>query len=80
MTPEPLAEVVALPSLSTVVPDERGEGRALRVTWHQADDIVVLSIWLAGTCRATVRVRPVDVPDIVDVLVRGLAAELATER
>ncbi|MBM6403975.1 hypothetical protein JQN72_06935 [Phycicoccus sp. CSK15P-2] len=56
-----------------VVPDVRGEGRALRVTWHPEADVVVLSVWRENVCVATTRVAPADVPALVEVLVGGLA-------
>ncbi len=58
---------------SGVVADTRGEGRALRATWHHEADVLVLSVWRDNVCVATVRVDPTDVPDLVDVLVSGLA-------
>ncbi len=58
---------------SGVVPDTRGEGRALRATWHHDADCVVLSVWRGNVCTATVRIHPDDVPGLVDVLVGGLA-------
>ena len=61
------------PARSVVVPDLRGEGRALRATWHHEAGCVVLSVWRGNVCTATVRLDPDDVPDLVDVLVRGLA-------
>lgn len=61
------------PGRRGVVPDVRGEGRALRTTWHHEAGCVVLSVWRGNVCTATVRVAEGDVPDLVDVLVRGLA-------
>ena len=36
--------------------------------------MVVLSIWRGNTCVGTVQVDSAEVPHLVDVLVRGLAA------
>lgn len=58
---------------SGVVTDTRGEGRALRATWHHEAGVVVLSVWRENVCVATVRVDPDDVPELVEVLVSGLA-------
>ncbi|PKW25532.1 hypothetical protein [Phycicoccus duodecadis] len=57
---------------TAVVPDVRGEGRALRATWHHEAGVVVLSIWRDNVCVATTRVDPDEVPTLVDVLVAGL--------
>jgi hypothetical protein len=35
--------------------DDRG---ALRVTWHDDDETVVLSVWRGALCRATFRLTP----------------------
>jgi hypothetical protein len=61
------------PGRSGVVADVRGEGRALRVTWHHEAGCAVLSVWRGNVCTATVRLDPEDVPALVDVLVGGLA-------
>jgi hypothetical protein len=69
-----MAEVSPLPIRGEVVLDARGGDRALRVSWHPEHGVVVLSVWRGGTCAATVQVDSADVPHLVDVLVRGLAA------
>jgi hypothetical protein len=61
------------PGRSGVVPDTRGEGRALRATWHHEAGVLVLSVWRENVCVSTVRVDPDDVPALVEVLVSGLA-------
>ena len=69
-----MAEVSPLPIRGEVVVDARGGARALRVSWHPEQGVVVLSIWRGNTCAGTVQVDPAEVPHLVDVLVRGLAA------
>ncbi len=69
-----MAEVSPLPIRGEVVVDARGGPRALRVSWHPDQGMVVLSIWRGDTCVATVQVDSAEVPHLVDVLVRGLAA------
>ncbi|MDX6296650.1 MAG: hypothetical protein QOI51_507 [Nocardioidaceae bacterium] len=68
-----MARILALPAHGEVVLDSRGEGRALRVSWHPEDDVVVLSLWQADTCSGTFRVAREDVPSLVTALVNGLA-------
>ncbi len=65
--------VTPLPSAGEVFLDARGDGRALRVSWHGEADLVVLSLWQDGTCTGTFRLPVEDVPDLVDVLRAGLA-------
>jgi hypothetical protein len=68
------AEVVALPVSGEILPDARGGGRWMRVTWHDAADLVVLSLWRDDACVATFRLTPDQVPALVNDLVTGLAA------
>ncbi|SFC91832.1 hypothetical protein SAMN04487968_11460 [Nocardioides terrae] len=57
-----------------VLGDARGDGRALRVTWHAEAGVVVLSIWKDNLCTATVRLTPDEVGPLVETLQRGLPA------
>jgi hypothetical protein len=67
-----MAEVTSLPSSGDVYFDPRGEGRSLRVSWHHADGIVVLSLWHDAVCVGSFRLDADDVPTLVDTLVSGL--------
>jgi hypothetical protein len=69
-----VTEPTVLPVRGEVVADARGDGRALRVSWHPEAGVVVLSVWRGPVCAATVQVEAAEVPHLVDVLVRGLAA------
>ena len=72
-----MADVSPLPIRGQVVVDARGGDRALRVSWHPEHGVVVLSTWRGNTCVGTVQVDSAEVPHLVDVLVRGLAASVA---
>lgn len=63
----------SVPGRSAVVADARGEGRALRVTWHPEAGVVVLSVWRDNVCVATTRLAPDEAADLVEVLASGLA-------
>jgi hypothetical protein len=52
--------------------DARGDGRAIRLTWHHEVDLVVLSLWRDHVCTGTFRLETSDVADFVDALVDGL--------
>lgn len=67
------AGVLALPSSGEVLADVRGNGRWMRVTWHDDADVVVLSLWKQMSCVGTLRLDRSDVPGLVDALVQGLA-------
>jgi len=52
--------------------DARGNGRALRLTWHHEAQLVVLSLWRGDACAGTFRLALADVDSFVDALVDGL--------
>lgn len=58
---------------SAVLPDARGEHRALQVTWHDRDGVVVLSTWRAGVCVATVQLTADEAAELIGTLAEGLA-------
>ena len=69
------ARVLALPASGALIPDSRGEGRWMRVTWHDEADVVVLSLWRDRSCVGTLRVERHEVPGLVSALVEGLAGQ-----
>ncbi|MFH5822620.1 hypothetical protein [Georgenia sp. AZ-5] len=66
--------VVPLPPRSRWVTDPRGEGRGLRVTSHPEAGVVVVSVWRADECVATVHLRPDAAAALAGALADGLAA------
>ncbi len=72
--------VAPLPSAGEVFLDSRGDGRALRVSWHAEADVVVLSLWSGGTCTGTFRLPVEDVPDMIDALRDGLVRSYDVHR
>lgn len=72
---------MTLASLSTtteVLSDARDGGRALRVSWHPADDLCVFSIWREDHCAATFQLVRSDAPELISCLVEGLAQPPST--
>lgn len=67
------APVRTLPVAGGVYEDVRGDGHALRVSYHPDSDLCVVSIWRAGRCAATFRIARGLVPN----LIAGLADCLA---
>ncbi len=63
-----------------VVLDRRGEGRALRVTWHHEASVAVVSVWRDDRCSGTVQVAAEDVPALIAVLAQGLAEGYGADR
>lgn len=72
-----MGEVRPIPTLGGVLPDVRGSGRSLRVSWHGEDGLVVLSLWDGVRCTGTVRLAADDVPALVEALQIGLRSPLA---
>lgn len=68
-----MVQVVPLPAHGDVFVDTRGEGRALRVSWHHEDGFLRLSLWRGNACVGTFQLAADDVPDLVASLVEGLA-------
>ncbi|MCL3862250.1 hypothetical protein [Actinotalea sp. K2] len=69
-----MGEVRALPlAATTAISDVRGQHRALQVTWHEDDDVFVVSVWRFGRCTATVRLAPADAAALISTLADGLA-------
>ena len=66
-------QVLAFPASGEVIPDQRGDGRWMRVTWHSEADVVVLSLWRETGCVGTMRLDRSQVPGLVAALVDGLA-------
>ncbi|MEO5854408.1 MAG: hypothetical protein ABIQ15_18020 [Nocardioides sp.] len=69
---------------SSIFVDARGEGRALRVTWHlegprehnpDGEGLVVLSLWRDNVCAGSFRLAASEVPALVETLTRGLSAQ-----
>ena len=67
--------VSPLPRLGDVFVGRDVEGRTLRVSAHPERGRVVLSIWQADVCRATVRVALEDLPDLVHALTSAALAD-----
>jgi len=67
-----MGAVRPIPQLGGVLQDARGRSRALRVSWHPEDGLVVLSLWDGARCTGTVRVAVADVPALVEALQLGL--------
>jgi hypothetical protein len=67
-----MADLVPMPARGEVFLDARGAGRALRLSWHHEEGLVVLSLWQGDTCKGTFRMQQSDVPALVEALAPGL--------
>ena len=60
-----------------IVEDVRRDDTFMRVTWHAEERIFVVSHWRGEVCVAATRI-PIDAaPELVNVLVKGLAESSA---
>jgi len=66
-----LAATAALPTQGEVFDDVRGQDRTLRVSWHGADGVVVLSMWRRAECTGSFRLPVSDLPDLLRALTDG---------
>lgn len=70
-----MGDVIALPLPGAVaLPDVRGQHRALQVTWHEHDDLFVVSVWRTGSCVASVHLVPTEASAVIAALADGLAS------
>ncbi|KAA1421959.1 hypothetical protein F0U44_06790 [Nocardioides humilatus] len=74
-----MAAVRPLPRTGSVFLDARGDQRALRVSWHDEADLMVVSIWRENVCAATFRLAADDVPDLIDSLVDAMRQRGASQ-
>lgn len=61
-----------LSPVSEVFLDARGSERALKVTWHHDEALVVLSLWRGDRCVGTLQLRAEEVPAAIASLAEGL--------
>ena len=73
-----MAAVRPLPRTGSIFFDARGADRAMRVSWHEEADLVVVSLWRENVCSGSFRLPAEDVPDLIDTLVEVLRQRSAT--
>ena len=56
-----------------IVEDVRRDDTFMRVTWHAEDRLFVVSHWRGEVCVAATRVSVDAAPELVNLLVKGLA-------
>ncbi len=69
-----------LPAVGSIFLDARGADRALRVSWHYDDDLVVLSLWRENVCTGSFRLTVDEVPELIALLRAGLDTSYAVAR
>jgi hypothetical protein len=61
-----------LPATGEIFLDARGGDRAMRVSWHQEAELVVLSLWRDDVCAGSFRLAVDEVSRLIDLLRAGL--------
>lgn len=56
---------VRLPAVGGVYADTRGDGHALRVSYHAESDLCIVSIWRGNLCVGTARLGRTDVAELI---------------
>jgi hypothetical protein len=75
-----MATARPLPATGEIFLDARGGDRALRVSWHYDDDLVVLSLWRENVCTGSFRLSVTEVPELIELLRAGLDTSYAVAR
>jgi hypothetical protein len=68
-----MTNVVRLPARGRWAWDSRGTNRAVRVSTHDRENVVNLSVWRDDICVGTVRLLPTEVTELIVGLAEGLA-------
>ncbi len=58
-----------------LVPQALGSDEFVRVTWHEAEQVIVFSQWQGSVCIAATPVRVADVGDLASLLLDALGDE-----
>jgi len=69
-----------LPETGSIFLDARGDDRAMRVTWHQEAEMVVLSLWRDNLCTGSFRLAVDEVPQLIGTLRDALDAAYSQVR
>jgi hypothetical protein len=56
-----------------IVEDVRRDDTYMRVTWHEESGVFVVSHWRGDVCEAATRISAAAAPDLINLLVLGLA-------
>jgi hypothetical protein len=63
-----MGNVHPFPRRGSVFADACGEQRTMRVACHHDEGIVVISLWVAGVCRASFRLPAALAPEVAELL------------
>lgn len=66
-----MAQIRPLPVRGDVFLDTRGQGRTMRLSWHEDHGVLVLSLWREGVCTGSFRLARRDLPWLLYAVARG---------
>lgn len=69
-----MENVSPIPHQGAVFFDPRDEGRFLRVSFHEEQNLFVLSWWRDSTCLGTFHLLPDEAPRFIHAIAAGLTA------
>lgn len=68
------------PPTGSIFIDARGGDRAMRVSWHEEQGLVILSLWRDNVCAGSFRLAIDEVPDLIELLRAGLVRSYDSAR
>jgi hypothetical protein len=68
-----MTAVSVLPISGETFEDARDDGRFLRLSWHDAPNVCLLSLWRDEVCVGTFQLARESTPQLISALVDGLA-------
>lgn len=75
-----MTAVRPFPPSGSIFLDARGGDRALRVSWHEEQGLVILSLWRDNVCAGSFRLSIDEVPDLIELLRAGLVRSYDSAR
>ena len=63
-----MGEVYPMPTMGDVFTDVRGDGRTMRVSYHENREVIVVSLWAGATCRGSFQLAADEVTRLAALL------------
>ena len=63
-----MGELLPLPRVGDLFADVRGDDRTMRISRHEEQGLVVVSLWAGKVCRASFRLSVDEVPRLIEAL------------
>jgi hypothetical protein len=63
-----MGELLPMPKVGDLFADVRGDDRTMRISRHEEQGLVVVSLWAGKVCRASFRLSLDEVPRLIEAL------------